>query len=68
MELFRPPDVYVEPLHILHVENDYWAISTASCRIQKFAETPEDLGVRVGVFRPEQGVLRFEPEGGGQGG
>jgi len=64
MELFRPPEIYAEPLHILRVENDYWAISTQSCRIQKFAEPPEDLGVRVGVFRQEQGALRFEPEGG----
>lgn len=67
MVLYRPPAVYAEPLHILHFEDEYWAISTQSCRIQRFAEPPQELGARVGVFRPEKGTLRFEAEDGAGG-
>jgi hypothetical protein len=49
--LYYPPQEYVEPIHIAEVNQGYYAISTASCRVQRFAGKPGDLGKRVGVFK-----------------
>lgn len=51
IELYYPPQEYVEPIHIAEVNKAYYAISTASCRVQRFAGKPGDLGKHVGSFR-----------------
>ena len=51
IELYYPPQVYVEPIHIAEVNKVYYAISTASCRVQRFATRPDDLGRHLGSFK-----------------
>jgi hypothetical protein len=51
IELYYPPQEYVEPIHIAEVNKAYYAISTASCRVQRFAGKPGDLGKHVGSFK-----------------
>ncbi|NWG88079.1 MAG: hypothetical protein HXY26_11325 [Hydrogenophilaceae bacterium] len=51
VELYLPPQEYVEPIHIAEVNKAYYAISTASCRVQRFAGKPDDLGQHLGSFK-----------------
>lgn len=66
LELYWNQGDYPEPLFILKVENDYYAASTLSCRVQKFEQAPEAPGFRVGVFRETGGKLGFEPDAAGK--
>ena len=49
--IHRPPSVYAEPIHIAEVNQVYYAVSTVSCRVQRFGSRPDDLGERVGSFK-----------------
>lgn len=51
IEIYRPPQEYVEPIFIAQVQQDYYAISTVSCRVQRFASRPDNLGEHIGTFK-----------------
>ena len=51
VELYLPPQEYVEPIYIAEVNRVYYAISTASCRVQPFAGRPDKLGQHLGSFK-----------------
>jgi len=57
--LYRAPDEYPEPIFILKTGKRHFAISTQSCRLQKFDEAPEKLGTKLGQFRVEAGKFQF---------
>jgi hypothetical protein len=63
ISLFKAPDDYAEPIFILRVERRHFAVSTQSCKVQEFKETPPDPGVKLGAFREKDGKLAFVPEG-----
>jgi hypothetical protein len=54
-----PEDYYPEPIFILTVENANYAVSTQSCRVQKFAEPPADPGPVIGHYQEEGGKLVY---------
>ncbi|MDD5390186.1 MAG: hypothetical protein PHD37_12620 [Gallionellaceae bacterium] len=56
---YKAPDEYPEPLHLLRTGKRVFAVSTQSCRVQEFKETPPDMGVRLGTFRVEGKVFQF---------
>ncbi|TCJ12908.1 hypothetical protein EZJ19_11810 [Parasulfuritortus cantonensis] len=53
-----PPD-YAEPIYILTVGKDDYAVSTQSCRVQKFAQAPADAGPEIGRFKEVDGTLEY---------
>jgi hypothetical protein len=57
--LHQAPDEYAEPIYILTVEGDHYAVSTVSCRVQKFPQAPAETGPVLGRFAEEDGRLRF---------
>ena len=59
LALYRAPEEYPEPIFIMEVKGQYYAISTLSCKVQKFAEDPDDKGVKIGSFKEKDGRLRF---------
>ena len=61
MAFHRAPDEYPEPLFLLKTGDRVFAVSTQSCRVQAFQETPPDLGVKLGEFRVKDGVFQFVP-------
>lgn len=61
MALYRAPDEYPEPLFILAAETAHYAISTQSCKVQKFTAAPTDLGQKLGTFAEEGGRFHFVP-------
>lgn len=60
--LHRGPDDYAEPIYILDVEGRFYAISTVSCRVQKFEEAPADAGPVIGRYREVDGKLQYLAE------
>ena len=58
---YKAPEEYPEPLHLLKTGKRVFAVSTQSCRVQEFKETPPDLGVRLGAFRVNDKVFQFVP-------
>ncbi|MEW5787881.1 MAG: hypothetical protein AB1899_08510 [Pseudomonadota bacterium] len=61
--LFKAPDEYAEPIFILQVDGKDFAVSTQSCRVQKFEEAPPDRGQKLGVFKEKDGKFGFVAEG-----
>ena len=62
--LHQAPDEYEEPIYILSVDGDSYAISTRSCRVQRFEAPPAEPGPEVGRFQETDGKLQFLPAGG----
>lgn len=63
-ELYEAPPQYAEPIYILKIGARHFAISTQSCRVQEFSETPADLGRKLGTFAEKNGRFAFQPAGG----
>jgi hypothetical protein len=61
--LHRAPDDYPEPIYILEVAGVYYAVSTQSCRVQQFKETPADPGPVIGRYKEAEGTFQYLPEG-----
>ena len=59
LPLFQAPDEYPEPIFILRTGERHYAISTVSCRIQKFETAPADLGEKLGQFQEKDGKFQF---------
>ncbi len=57
--LHRAPEDYAEPIFILALNGAHYAVSTVSCRVQKFAEAPTDLGPVVGRYKEVDGKLQY---------
>ena len=51
VELYLPPQEYAEPIYIAEVNRGYYAVSTASCRLQPFVSRPDSLGKHLGSFK-----------------
>lgn len=60
LAFYLAPDEYPERMFILNVEDDAYAVSTFSCRVQKFETKPANLGEKLGTFRETDGAFRFE--------
>lgn len=60
MPLYWAPDDYAEPIHILEVEGGFYALSTRTCKSQRFEQKPANPGTPVGVFKERDGHLVFE--------
>lgn len=61
VSLYRAPDEYAEPIFILKAGKRYFAVSTQSCRVQKFDDAPDPLGEKLGVFRVKDDKFQFVP-------
>jgi hypothetical protein len=59
LALFQAPDEYPEPIFILQAGQRHYAISTQSCRVQKFDTAPADLGEKLGQFQEKDGKFQF---------
>lgn len=57
--LHRAPEDYAEPIFIMAVDADFYAVSTLSCRVQKFPEAPTDPGPVIGGFKEVEGKFQF---------
>jgi len=57
--LHRAPEEYAEPIFIMAVDEDFYAVSTLSCRVQKFPEAPADPGPTIGGFKEVEGKFQF---------
>ena len=57
--LYRAPDEYPEPIFILKTGKRHYAISTQSCRVQKFEAPPIEPGEKLGLFQEIDGKFRF---------
>jgi hypothetical protein len=61
MDLYWAPEAYAQPIYVLHAGAGYYAIATASCKVQAFKRTPSGLGPPLGSFREQDGKFRFVP-------
>jgi hypothetical protein len=61
MTLYWAPDDFAEPIHILDVEGEFYALSTRTCKSQHFEAKPTTPGTPVGVFKEQDGHLVFVP-------
>lgn len=61
MPLHQAPNDYPEPIYILDAGGGHYAISTVSCRVQKFATAPSDLGPVIGRFETVDGKFQYVP-------
>ena len=59
LPLYQAPDDYPEPIFILRSGKRYFAISTESCRVQKFETAPADPGEIIGQFQEKDGKFQF---------
>ena len=59
--LFKAPDDYPEPLHLLKTGKRVFAVSMQSCQFQEFKELPPDMGTRLGSFRVKDKAFQFVP-------
>jgi hypothetical protein len=59
LTLYQAPDEYPEPIFILRTGSRHYAISTQSCRVQKFEQAPADLGEKLGQFYEKNGKFQF---------
>jgi hypothetical protein len=59
LTIYKAPDEYPEPIFILKIGKQLYAISTQSCQVQKFKETPADLGEKLGQFYEKDGKFQF---------
>lgn len=60
LHLYWSPEEYAEPIYILDVEGDFYAVSTRTCKTQAFKEKPANPGTPVGVFKEDGGRFVFE--------
>jgi hypothetical protein len=58
--VYWSPEEYAEPIHILAINGNFYAVSTQTCRVQPFKEQPATPGTQVGVFKERDGRLTFE--------
>ncbi|MDD4882374.1 MAG: hypothetical protein PHR30_06710 [Gallionellaceae bacterium] len=61
--LHRAPEEYAEPIYILDIAGVDYAVSTVSCRVQKFAQAPADPGPVIGRFKESEGKFQFVAAG-----
>lgn len=61
MTLSLAPDEYPERIFLLTIEGADYAVSTTSCRVQKFDAPVADKGELLGAFQEEAGTLGFVP-------
>ena len=61
--LFKAPDDHPEPVFILRMDQRHFAVSTQSCPVQEFKETPPDPGSKLGTFKEKDGKFSYVPEG-----
>jgi hypothetical protein len=61
IELHRAPDEYPEPLYLLSVGQADYAVSTRSCRVQKFPAPVANKGQRLGHFQEDGGRFAYHP-------
>lgn len=61
MALHQAPDEYEEPIYILDAGDGHYAISTVSCKVQKFETAPTDLGPVIGNFETVDGHFQYKP-------
>ena len=59
LALYQAPDEYPEPIFILQTDQRHYAISTQSCRVQKFETAPAVLGEKLGQFQEKDGKFQF---------
>jgi len=59
MGLYLAPDEYPERIFILEIEGAQYALSTQSCRVQKFNEAVADKGQFLGTFEEAEGAIHF---------
>ena len=59
VELYQPPQEYVEPIYIAELNGTYYAASTATCRVQPFDKRPDQLGQHLGSFKEVDGHFDF---------
>ena len=59
MGLYLAPDEYPERIFILEIEGTQYALSTQSCRVQKFNEPVAAKGELLGSFQEASGALTF---------
>jgi hypothetical protein len=57
--LYQAPNEYPEPIFMLKVDQRVFAVSTQSCRVQEFKETPDDLGQKLGAFMVKDDKFQF---------
>jgi len=61
IRLYQAPAEYAEPMFILKAGKRAFAIGDRSCRFEPFKEMPDDLGVKLGIFKEVDGQFRFVP-------
>lgn len=61
--LHRAPEEYAEPIFILDVEGRHYAISTMSCRVQKFEQPAADPGPVIGSYKVVEDKFQFVAAG-----
>lgn len=57
--LHQAPDEYAEPIYILAIDGDHYAVSTLSCRVQQFNTAPAEIGPEIGRFKEEDGRFAY---------
>jgi len=62
LPLHLAPDEYPEPLLILTAAGADYAISTRSCRVQRFVSPVANKGRLLGRFEEQDGALTFRAE------
>lgn len=60
LNLYLGPDEYAEAIYILAIKDAYYALSTQTCKSQRFEEKPANPGTLIGVFKETDGRLGFE--------
>lgn len=60
MRLYWSPEEYAEPIYILDIAGDFYALGTRACKTQRFDAKPADPGAPLGVFKETAGRLVFE--------
>jgi hypothetical protein len=60
--LHRAPDEYAEPIFILDIQGVDYAVSTQSCRVQKFDAAPADPGPVIGRYKEVDGKFQYVAE------
>ncbi|OYY95522.1 MAG: hypothetical protein B7Y41_03200 [Hydrogenophilales bacterium 28-61-23] len=59
ISFYKAPDEYPEPIFLLQTDKRLYAISTQSCQVQLFKETPANLGEKLGQFYEKDGKFQF---------
>lgn len=59
LALYWAPEDFAEPIYILDIEGDFYALSTQNCKTQRFEEKPANPGTLVGYFTETDGKFGF---------